>query len=99
MKPALEQLGMGVAFTQNADFAALSPQACCIGFVQQAATLQVGEKGTVGSAAAAVGMMPASAMAPPPISVTFDRPYLMLITAKASGEPLFLARVDNPTTR
>jgi serpin B len=98
MKPALEQLGMGVAFGQNADFAALSPQACCIGFVQQAATLQVGEKGTVGSAAAAVGMVAASAMAPQPVTVTFNRPYLMLITAKATGEPLFLARVDNPTT-
>jgi serpin B len=97
MKPALEKLGMGAAFAQNADFAGLSPQACCIGFVQQAATLQVGEKGTVGAAAAAVGIAAASAMAPQPVTVTFDRPYLLLITAKATGEPLFLAKVGNPT--
>jgi serine protease inhibitor len=99
MKPVLEQLGLGVAFSDTgANFTGLSPQACCIGFVQQAATLQVGEKGTVGAAAAAVGMVAASAMAPPRIvNVTFDRPYLMLITAKATGEPLFLATVDNPT--
>jgi serpin B len=98
MKPALEQLGMGVAFSQQAaDFSGLSPQACCIGFVQQAATLQVGEKGTLGAAAAAVGMVAASAMvAPPTITITFNRPYLLLITAKATGEPLFLAEVDNP---
>jgi serine protease inhibitor len=98
MKPALEQLGMGVAFNQqDADFTGLSPQACCIGFVQQAATLQIGEKGTVGAAAAAVGMAAASAMpAPRVITITFDRPYLLLITAKATGEPLFLAKVDNP---
>jgi serine protease inhibitor len=98
MKPALEQLGMGVAFNQqDADFTGLSPQACCIGFVQQAATLQVGEKGTVGAAAAAVGMVAASAMvAPPTVTITFNRPYLLLITAKATGEPLFLAKVDNP---
>jgi serine protease inhibitor len=97
MKPALEQLGMGVAFGQGADFAGLSPEACCIGFVQQAATLQVGEKGTVGAAAAAVGMVAASAMAAPQtITITFNRPYLLLITAKATGEPLFLAKVDNP---
>jgi serpin B len=98
MKPALEQLGMGVAFSQQgADFSGLSPQACCIGFVRQAATLQVGEKGTVGAAAAAVGMVAASAMvAPPAITITFNRPYLLLITAKATGEPLFLAEVDNP---
>jgi serpin B len=97
MKPVLEQLGMGVAFALSADFTGLSPQACCIGFVQQAATLQVGEKGTVGAAAAAVGMVAASSMAPAPITVTFNRPYLMLITAKATGEPLFLATVGNPT--
>ena len=98
MKPALEALGMGVAFSsQSADFTGLSPQACCIGFVQQAATLQVGEKGTVGAAAAAVGMVAASAMvAPPTITITFNRPYLLLITAKATGEPLFLAEVANP---
>jgi hypothetical protein len=44
--------------------AGLSPLARCIGFVQQAAALQVGEKGTVGA---------------------------------ATGEPLFLAKVGNPT--
>jgi serpin B len=97
MRAVLERLGMGVAFDQGADFTALSPQACCIGFVQQAATLQVGEKGTVAAAAAAVGVAAASGMgARRIITVTFDRPYLLLITAKATGEPLFLAKVDNP---
>lgn len=101
MKPTLEQLGMGVAFDQGADFTGLSPQACCIGFVQQAATLQVGEKGTVAAAAAAAGVIAAASEAPEPArTITFNRPYLLLITATAhgySGEPLFLARVDNPT--
>jgi serpin B len=98
MKPALQQLGMGVAFGPGADFAGLSGQACCIGFVQQAATLQVGEKGTVGAAAAAVGIVASASRAPVRvITVTFNRPYLLLITAKATGEPLFLAKVGNPT--
>ena len=97
MKPALERLGMGVAFGQGADFTGLSPQACCIGFVQQAATLQVGEKGTVGAAAASVGIAASASMAPQQITtVTFNRPYLLLITAKVTGEPLFLAEVDDP---
>ena len=97
MKPTLERLGMGVAFDQGADFSGLSPEACCIGFVQQAATLQVGEKGTVAAAAAAVGVVAASSEVPEPArTITFNRPYLLLITAKATGEPLFLARVDKP---
>ena len=97
MKPALEALGMGQAFTDAADFLGLSPQACCIGFVQQAATLRVGEKGTVASAAAAVGIEPLSAVAAPPRTVEFNRPYLMLVTDSATGEPLFLAKVADPT--
>ena len=95
MGPALRRLGMGAAFGRAADFTGLSPQAGGIGFVQQAATLQVGEQGTVGSAAAAVGIEASAAMAGG-IDVTFDRPYLLLVSAKATGEPLFLAEVANP---
>lgn len=95
MKAVLTRVGMGQAFTNAADFTGLSPQAGQLAFVQQAATLQVGEKGTVGAAAAAVGVYPASAEIHPVI-VQFDRPYLMLVSAKATGEPLFLAQVDDP---
>jgi serine protease inhibitor len=96
LETLLTGLGMGVAFTSAADFSGLSPQACCIGLVEHAATLQVGEKGTVASAATAVGMEPSSAMAPP--QVVFDRPYLLLVTDTGTGEPLFLARVADPAS-
>ena len=96
MEPLLTGLGMGVAFTPAADFAGLSPQACCIGVVEHAATLQVGEKGTVASAATAVGIAASAARAGAP-PVTFDRPYLMLVTDRTTGEPLFMARVTDPT--
>jgi len=91
----LSELGMGVAFTASADFAGLSPQPLSIGLVQQAATLQVGEQGTVAAAATAVGMQPTAVRVQPP-QVVFNRPYLMLVTASATGEPLFMARVANP---
>jgi len=29
-------------------------------------------------------------------NITFDRPYLLLVSAKSTGEPLFLAKVANP---
>ena len=95
LKGLLAGLGMGVAFTSAADFGELSPQACCIGLVEHAATLQVGEKGTVASAATAVGLMPTDAQADPPL--VFDRPYLLLVTDTQTGEPLFLARVADPS--
>jgi serpin B len=86
---------MGIAFGGDADFSGLSPRACCIGAVVHAATLAVGEKGTVGSAATAVGILPSDE----PVQldrVVFDRPYLLLVTGTATGEPLFLARVADP---
>lgn len=95
MNPMLAALGMGVAFDPSAaDFSGLSPSAGFLKFVQQAAALRVGEKGTVGSAAAAAGIVPAAGAAGPP-PVVFDRPYLLLVTG-AAGEPLFLAKVANP---
>lgn len=95
MRQVLTQLGMGAAFAPSADFADLSPSAGPIGFVQQAATLQVDRLGTVGSAAVAVGIASA-ARAVPPRQLVFDRPYVLLVSAKATGEPLFLAQVANP---
>jgi serine protease inhibitor len=98
MKGLLTVLGMGVAFTPAADFSGLSPQACCIGLVEQAATLKVGEQGTVASAATAVGLEPTAVRAGP-LPIMFDRPYLMVVTDPATGEPLIMARVNDPTAR
>jgi serpin B len=97
MDGLLRGLGMGVAFGASADFTGLSPQACCIAFVQHAATLRVGEKGTVASAATAVGIMPSAGRGPAAV-IDFDRPYLLLVTDTRTGEPLFMARVANPLT-
>jgi serpin B len=91
----LAGLGMSVAFNSGADFTGLSPQACCIGLVQHAATLAVTGKGTVGSAATAVGITP-TAISVPRGGVAFDRPYVLLVTDTQTGEPLFLARVADP---
>ena len=96
LEPVLTGLGMGVAFGHAADFSGLSRQACCIGLVEHAATLDVGEKGTVASAATAVGVQATAGHVFAP-AVTFDRPYLMVVTDRATGEPLFMARVANPS--
>jgi serine protease inhibitor len=91
----LGKLGMGVAFSQDADFAGISPQAGTIGSVVQGATLKVDAQGTVASAATAVTILPSAARVSGP-TVVFNRPYLLLVTAAATGEPLFLARIANP---
>jgi len=95
LRELLTGLGMGIAFGGDADFSGLSRQACCIGAVIHAATLAVAEKGTVASAATGVGILP-SAEPAPSARVVFDRPYLLLVSDHATGEPLFLARVADP---
>jgi serine protease inhibitor len=97
MMSVLGRLGMGVAFGPSADFTGLSPKAASIGLVMHAATLRVDEQGTVASAATAVGLLP-SAIAVPRQTVVFNRPYLLLVTDTATGEPLFLARVADPAS-
>ena len=92
LRPVLSALGMGIAFSQQADFSGLSPKACCIGFVRHAATLDVAEKGTVASAATAVGIAPSAEE----IRLAFDRPYLLVLTDSLTGEPLMLAWVADP---
>jgi serpin B len=95
MTALLRRLGLGVAFSGSADFTGLSPQAAAIGLVQHSATLKVAEKGTVAAAATAVGIEPGAARVPPP-EISFSRPYLLIVTDPATGEPLFVARVANP---
>ena len=46
--------------------------------------------------ATAVGAIASAARVMPPL-ITFDRPYLMVVTDRATGEPLFMARVADPS--
>ena len=56
----------------------------------------MGEKGTVASAATAAGAVASAAQAGPP-PVVFDRPHPMVMNDRTTGEPLFMARVTDPT--
>jgi serpin B len=95
MNSLLERLGMGLAFSPEANFTGISQQALAIGLVVHAATMKVTEAGTVASAATAVGVTPTVAELELPV-VSFDRPYLLVVLDKSTGEPLFMARVTNP---
>ena len=60
----LASLGMGVAFNSERRLHRPVAEACCIGLVVHAATLAVAEKGTVASAATAVGITPTAVSVP-----------------------------------
>jgi serine protease inhibitor len=98
MKPLLTKLGMGQAFSGQADFTGISPDAGKLQFVQHAATMRVDEKGTEAAAATGSGIEATSAMAPAKTKVVFDRPYVLVVRDTKTGAPLFLARVADPST-
>ena len=64
---------------------------------ERAAVLRVDEQGLEGAAATAA-VVSLTAAAPPsrPVVVRLDRPFLLLVRHRRSGEVYFLARVADP---
>ena len=99
MKPVLERARHGPWHsTGAADFTGLSPQAGCI---WRSSSRR--RRSRSARRARSAPRPPPSAVYPAVAPSTtrspsrFNRPYLLLVSAKATGEPLFLAKVDNPT--
>jgi serpin B len=98
--PALRDLGVQDAFTDQADFSGITTAAqLLISAVVHQAYIDVDEQGTEAAAATAVTMRPmALRRGPEPIPLTVDRPFLFAILDTATGLPLFLGQVTRPQT-
>jgi serine protease inhibitor len=93
----LAGLGMASAFTDRADFSAMTTQEqLCIDEVLHEAFVAVDEHGTEASAATAVVMRRTSLMLEQ-LVVTVDRPFLFVIHDIETATPLFVGRVNDPT--
>jgi serpin B len=78
------------------DYTGLGAQDDQITEVVQKVVMKVDEKGTKAAAATGVGVA-ASAVRVPPPTLTFNRPFLLVLEDSATHTPLFVARVANPT--
>ena len=96
LRPLLDEMGMGVAFTTNADLSRIAP-ALAVSRVIHDAVMEVDERGTVAAAVTTVGVV-ATSLPPPPTHLAFDRPFLVAIRDDATGSILFLAKVHDPTS-
>ncbi|MDR1082237.1 MAG: serpin family protein [Deltaproteobacteria bacterium] len=96
LRDALEALGVKEAFTDAADFSAMSgTRGFRISDVFHKAFVEVNEEGTEAAAATGAGMVPTS-MPLPPLEFTADRPFLFLIRDRATGAVIFLGRFSGP---
>lgn len=94
----LTDLGLGIAFSDRADFGGISDRPMRIGSVIHKTTLDVDEAGTTATAATAVVMETAVRVEPnPPIVVKVDHPFFCIIRDDRSGAVLFLGAIGDVT--
>lgn len=98
LNDVLSDMGMGVAFTGNADFTGINKLGgLYIDFVKHKTFVDVNEEGTEAAAVTIVGIIYTSAGGGSetiPFHVT--KPFLFAITEKDTGAILFIGKVANP---
>lgn len=93
----LSELGMGDAFTNDADFSGISAEErLAIDAVLQKAYIDVAEEGTEAAAVTVIAMGVTSVQPQQPIALTLDQPFVFTIIDRETGAILFMGRVVNP---
>ena len=96
LNQALSSLGMGIAFTDQADFSKINPdQQLLITKVKHKTYIKVNEEGTEAAAVTSVGVGVTSFPANP-TEFHVTRPFFYVITEEDTGAILFLGKVENP---
>ncbi len=91
----LVRMGMGLAFSPQADFTGINRQGgLLISFVKQNTFVEMDEKGTEAAAVTVVGIEVTSVPATPQFIV--DRPYIVVLRERTTGAVLFAGRILNP---
>lgn len=92
LESVLARLGMGVAFSDKADFSRIAGN-LYLSRVLHDAVVEVDEEGTVAAAVTTVGVGIVSL--PPRIDA--DRPFIVVIRDEATRSVLFMGAVEDPT--
>ena len=96
LNKVLTDMGMGLAFTNDAEFSGMSDIPAKIDFVKQDTYISVDEIGTEAAAVTTVGMVMTS-MPSEPQKVVFNanRPFIYVIQENYTGSILFMGIVNN----
>jgi len=97
LKPMLQEMGMKLPFSQNADFSKMSSTSLYLDEVKQKSYVEVNEEGTE-AAAVTIGGMKATAVHAPtkPFEMIVDRPFILLIEDNLTKTVLFLGIIVEP---
>ncbi len=92
LRPPLRTLGMGVAFSNSADFSAMTPRPVAISEVLHKTFIEVNEEGSEVSAATSVEVSDVE-VGPPPFKLLADRPFFFAVADDKSGSLFFVGVV------
>jgi len=95
LKDVLTNMGMGIAFTDNADFSNISDIALLINDVTHQAFIETNEEGTEATAATIVDVGTTS-MPADPLILNIDHSFLYIIRETSTNCILFMGRVADP---
>lgn len=96
LKHILNSLGMGIAFTPQANFTKINDEdPLHISQVRHRTFIKVGEEGTEAAAVTLIDMEIAC-MPPKPFIMRVDRPFLFVIRENESGSIFFMGRIVEP---
>ena len=101
LKTALQALGVRTVFSDQADLSPMLGKAAAgtqVDDVYHSATIVIDETGGEAAAATAATIQAKSFQLPPP-ACSVDRPFLFAIVHKATGAPLFVGKVADPSSR
>lgn len=94
MKPALANMGMGIAFSDQADFSKMYNIGAQITEAIHKTFIEVNEEGTEAAAVTAIGVGLTSTG---PVIMNVDHPFMYIIAEKTSNTVLFTGIVNNPS--
>lgn len=93
----LESLGMGIAFSDQADFTRMCKRGgLSISFVKHKTFAKVDEEGTEAAAVTVVGVGVTSVEPPRGFQMVVNRPFLCVIREHASNALIFMGKVGHP---
>lgn len=95
LKDALEALGMKLAFTEKADFSALSQEKLLISSIRHKTYMEVDEQGTEAAAVTSISVG-TTAVPTDPKEFVADKPFYLALRERETGIVLFLGYIGNP---
>lgn len=97
LNDALANMGMGIAFTDGADFTGINKNGGLkIDYVKHKSFIEVNEEGTEAAAVTVVAIELTSVGQGSNPSFIANRPFMFAITEKSTGAILFIGTVKNP---